>query len=218
MKGISFRVAVASIALLIAVTAQAAVSVGAHGGTLGAGGELGMPLSDHFNARLGFNAFNYSYRGTYDQINYDSKLRLHSATLLLDWHPFAGIFRLTAGAVSNRNRVGLSSTPSGPVTIGSTTYTPSQVGTITGTVSFKPTVPYLGIGWGKAPSSGGFGVDLDVGVLFQGSPKVSLSSNGSLANDPSYQAQLRQEEQKAQNDMKNFKYYPVISLGLEYRF
>ena len=171
------------------------------------------------NARLGFNTYNLTYSTTDSDIDYDAELKLQNTSLLLDWHPFSGVFRLSGGLINNQNKLGLTGTPTGTTTIGNSSYTPAEIGTLTGNVGFKKTVPYAGIGWGNAAAQDKhFGFNFDIGVIFQGSPSVRLSSNGTLANDATFQSELRQEEQDLQADLKDFKYYPVISFGISYRF
>ena len=63
------------------------------------------------------------------------------------------------------------------------------------------------------------GFTLDVGVLMQGEPNVDFNSTGGdLSNDPTFQANLKQEEANAEDDIKGFTVYPVLALGVSYRF
>jgi hypothetical protein len=55
----------------------------------------------------------------------------------------------------NRFEVSLDATPSKNVDIGDHTYTPSQIGTLSGGVKFKKTVPYFGLGFGNAAKAPG---------------------------------------------------------------
>ena len=105
------------------------------------------------------------------------------------------------------------SVPSGTYSIGNRNYTGAEVGTLTGKVDFKSTAPYVGIGWGNA-TSGRFGIAFDLGIVFQGSPQVALSASGIVASDPTFIQELNRENQELENDISEFKYYPVISLGL----
>ena len=54
--------------------------------------------------------------------------------------------------------------------------------------------------------------------MFQGSPTANLSATGPIASDPGFQADLAKEENNLQDDLDNFEYYPVISIGFNYRF
>ena len=52
-------------------------------------------------------------------------------------------------------------------------------------------------------------------MLLQGEPDVDLESDYA---DPTFQANLAQEEASAEDDISDFDVYPVIALGLSYRF
>ncbi|MBI3899701.1 MAG: hypothetical protein HY308_15605 [Gammaproteobacteria bacterium] len=207
--------------LLLTGTANAAgeFGLGVKAGTLGFGLEGIYSLSEQFNLRGGFNK--YSHDGDEDAsgIRYDGELDLQTAGLMLDWHPFSGTFRISIGIFNNQNEVTLTATPTSDQTIGGSTFTASEIGTLSGKVEFKKTAPYLGIGWGNAVGKGNrFSFNFELGALFQGSADVTLSSDGTLADDSTYQAALRTEEQEAEDDLDDFKIYPVIAFGMSYRF
>jgi hypothetical protein len=63
-----------------------------------------------------------------------------------------------------------------------------------------------------------WGFYCDFGVAFTESPDVSLAANGTLAANPAFQANLAQERQKIEDDLEPFEFYPVLSLGIFYRF
>jgi hypothetical protein len=207
---------VALISLLASANAAAAeFGVGIKGGLLGYGPEGTLGLSQYFNVRLGQNSYSYQTEMDEDDISYDGELDWKTTALLLDWHPFGGTFRLTAGLVNNRNTIQLTATPTSNQVIGGTTYTPAQIGTLSGDVSFKRNVPFFGLGWGNAVGKGWpVGVNFEIGVLKQGSPSVSLSSSSGIVSQADLDAEARQTE----DDMKDFDIYPVIALGLSYRF
>ena len=188
--------------------------LGVKAGTLGFGVEGTFGLSESVNLRAGVNSYSVTGDETASDIRYDGKLELRTLALLLDWHPFAGTFRLTAGLMKNDNALRLTATPTASQTIGGTSYTPADIGTLSGDVTFKSTAPYAGIGWGNAARRGRFGGVFEIGAMFQGKPKVSLRASGGLVS----QADLNAEAQEAQTDLDDFKIYPVISLGLSFRF
>ena len=205
--------------LLLAGNAAAeGFALGVKAGTLGAGVEGTFGLSPRFSVRLGANSFTYAYDETASGIQYDADLDLKSGALLLDWHPFRGVFRISAGYMYNKNALHLTATPTQDQQIGGQTYTPAEIGTLTGDMTFKKGVPYAGFGWGNAARGRGFGFSLEIGAMLQGSPEVTLRGDGGLAGDPAFEDDLRQEEQQIEEDLKEFKVYPVISLGLSFNF
>ncbi len=205
------------LSLLWAVPAHAGVGLTVKGGTLGIGVDGTVSLAPRVNVRGNFNLFNYSFSGKQGDVKYDTDLKLRSFAVLVDLHPSAHVgFRLSGGLLFNKNNMGMVSTPTGTYTIGSGTYSGAQVGTVNGKVDFKPSAPYLSIGWGNATGRR-VGLAFDLGVVFQGSPKVALSATGPIASDANFRSNLQQEEQKARDDMKPFKYYPVFSLGITFK-
>ncbi len=203
-----------------AVAGTGDVALGVKGGTLGIGAEVTVGLLPSLNLRTGYNAFNYNGTATKDNIDYDYKLKLGSLPVLVDWHPIpASGFRLSTGLVFNNNKVDATGKTKLSYSIGGTTYSSAQLGTLTGNIDFNSTAPYAGIGWGNAVAKGSpLSLSCDVGVLFQGTPKVSLAASGPIATDATFKANVAKEEATIRDTTDNFKYYPVVSLGLAYRF
>lgn len=207
----------------------AQVALGAKAGTLGAGAELTVGLSRQLNTRLGLNAFDYSERREASDIEYDGEASLRTATALLDWHPGSGGFRLTGGIVYNGTEVTGSSLPpaSGVYDLGGVPVPVSILGTLDAKADFDPVVPYAGLGWGNAVSEGkklGFFVDL--GVIFQGEADVELTPNipaGSPINTTpgardALEILLSREERDLEDEAADYDLYPVVAIGLTYRF
>lgn len=217
--------------LLVGVLAQSNTAV-AKGtvvgkvGTLGAGIEYVHPFNANLAVGFGLNGLSYDDSIEESDIDYDATLDMQTFSLIGDYHPFANGFRLSAGIMQNGNEFSLVGTPTGneTVTIGdnNTEYTADEVGSLESLIGFKSTAPYLGIGWGKAPGSGkGWGFDADLGVLFQGSPEVSLTAtcgNLSQSDCDTLQAEVAEEEASLRSDSDEFEYFPVISIGASYTF
>ena len=60
-----------------------------------------------------------------------------------------------------------------------------------------------------------WGFYCDLGVAFTDSPDVKLSATGAAAG---LTADLAKERNEIEDDLEPFKFYPVISLGIYYRF
>lgn len=198
--------------------ADTGLGVGVKAGTLGLGVEMTKSLSPSFNVRVGVNQYKFTTVRTEGNIHYDMDLKWQSAAALLDWHPFQGSFRMTVGYVFNNNKIDMVATPTGSSTydINGTSYT---LNSLTGDVTFE-NGGYFGIGWGNAGDGKGFGMSLEVGAVYQNSPKLKLTASGSssVVNDPTFQANLKQEQANAESDMSSFKWYPQIALGVSYAF
>ena len=191
-------------------------------GTLGAGVELTLEAVENVNLRLGANYFKLSRQINVEDNDYDMDLKLNSYTAFADWFITDSAFRITAGAFVNENGLTGTSLPSNTYDIGDNTYTSADVGTLTAKVDFTSVAPYVGVGWGNPladDSDWSFMVDL--GVVFAGKPRLDITSTGGLlSNDPNLQADIAQAEQdfKDTDEIKYLRYYPVISVGLNYRF
>ena len=207
---------------ILPVQAQAGilgVGVTAKGGTTGLGADLTVPLvSNWLNLRGGYNFG--ELRPSVDQggIKYKGDAHFESIPILLDLHPFHGMFRITAGVFYNKNELGLSSTVNA-----SDVGNGGGIGTATlnGNMSWsKEWAPYLGIGLGNAADDNfldlpiAVGFSLDIGAFYTGSPDVTLSD--SSGNVPA--ADLELERRQLEEDLSGFKFYPVITLGIHIRF
>lgn len=207
----------AGFASIASASAIDGVAIELKGGLLGLGGEVNYAINPMFTVGLGLNTFTQSMSQSASDIDYDVDFKLQTIALLGNYHPFEGTFRITAGAMLNNNELSMTANPTVSYDIGGTTYTAGQVGTLKSTVDFNAIAPYLGLGWGKSAGSG-FGVTFDMGVLFQGSPNVSMKASGAIASNPTFIANLNAEEASAEDDIKDFTMFPVMSLGLNYRF
>jgi hypothetical protein len=119
----------------------------------------------------------------------------------------------------NGNKIDMEARPMTSYIIGDSTYTPSQVGNLKGNIDFNSVAPYAGLGWGNAASkSSKWGLTLDVGVIYQGTPDITLSADGSLSSNAAFLAELEKERQRLEDSFNEYKYYPVVSFGIYYRF
>ena len=214
-----------SISVLLAVSAvnssnsYAGTAIAIGGGTLGYQVALSQSMSENLNLRITHNAASQSFDGETDGVDYDYDFEFSSTSLLIDWHVFGGGFRLTTGALINDNEIHAQSDINGlTLEVGDTVFTSAEVGRLEGDISFDSYAPYLGFGWGRAISDG-FSVVFDLGVVFQGQPEVSLQTvGGTLSDNPLLLDEVEREEQELQEDADEFDLYPVVSLGLFYRF
>ena len=195
------------------------IGVGAKAGTLGVGGEITTKVLLNVNARVGYNKFDFSTDGDIEDVDYEVGVDLQSFTAFLDWHVFLDSFRISAGALVNKNEISLGARPFTAVEIGGTTYAPAEVGVLKGSVKWDDIAPYFGIGWGDALSSSGrFGFTVDIGVAYTRAADVDLTANGTLSADPAFRAALARERRDIEKELGSFKYYPVLSAGLYFRF
>jgi len=187
--------------------------------SLGFGAELNLSVSDSVSTRFGINYGSFYSSNTYLS-NYDSDVKLQTASAMLDWYPFQGSFRTTGGVFYNNNQVGLNAVPvNGNFSIGNGTYSTTQVSSVQGTTTFNAVAPYLGIGWGNpVESNKGWGLVSDFGVLFQGSPSIDMVATCPGACPGGLQNDLQIENASLQNEIGKFKLWPVVSVGISYQW
>jgi len=214
------------LALLLAMGMNTAahagdLAVAVKAGTLGVGVEATTNIVPLFiNARLQGNGFNYNTTITDTNVTYDAKLKLATVGLLADIYPFAGKFRITGGAYYNGNKLTMTGRPTAAskFTFNNTSYTAAQVGSVTSTVDFNKFAPYLGIGWGDAISSGSpIGFSFELGALYMGKPNTSITATGAAAT-PALASDIAVEKRKLDNSLKKMQFYPVASIGVNFKF
>src|SRR5437588_20112 len=117
-------------------------------------------------------------------------------------------------------------------TLGGATYTSDPTNPITGTgqLDFVKAAPTAMFGFGNlVPESRHFSFNFEMGAVFQGSARTKLNLTGgacdatglycvNAATDPTVQANVAAEQNKINNKLSPFKYYPVVSFGFGYRF
>lgn len=219
MKTFSSRAVVLTAALLLGSNAMADDNFwfGVKAGTLGIGLEASWRAVPWLDVRAGANQYDYDDSGSQAGINYDATLALETFYATANFRFPLSPFRMTVGAYSNGNEIELVSQPMGSYEIGGIPYSPTEVGTLRSSSTFENFAPYLGAGF-DFTLSGRLGLALDFGVLWQGDPIVTLTSDGSLANDPDFLLALDAERQQLESVVEDFKAYPVVSIGFNFNF
>ena len=216
--------------------------VGAHGGTAGVGASAAWDFHDKLAVRAIANRFNYDRKETVSGKRYKGKLELANFGLLLDWHPFDNGFRVSGGAILNRNEINARTT-SDNLKLGDSPI--EYEGAVNANVDFRNFAPYLGVGYDGGRGEKGFSFFAEAGAMFQGKARLTgkgnvmgggltcdftISRNGqaSIATDPTncpanaarrtLEMSIREEHEKLNDKLKNFKVYPVVALGVIYRF
>ena len=215
-------ITLAALAIAGAATAgaaQAQIAVGGSIGTAGASAEAQLKVAPGINIRGGYNYLQYGADDTYDGVAYEGDLDLTTLGAFVDVHPFGNSFFITGGAYFGEKTLGLFATPTQNVEIGSQTFTPSQVGTLSLAADLEDTAPFIGLGWDTTFENPGIGFKFLAGAMFTGTPQVNLTATGgTLSNDANFQTQLAQEEQNLQDEISDYEIYPVVQVGVTLGF
>jgi hypothetical protein len=204
--------------------------------SLGAGVEAATPLTPRSNLRAGFNIFSYDHTFNKDGVAYAGQLRFRSVEAHYDWFPFAGSFHISPGVlVYNGNKLGANaSVPGGSTfTLSNTTYVSDPADPISGAgrVDFPKAGPMLTVGWGNLlpRNTRHFSFPVEVGFIYTGAPRTALNLGGSacdpagvnclsVSSDPAFQANVHVQQDKFNQNMSAFKFYPVVSAGFAFNF
>lgn len=190
------------------------LGIAARAGTLGIGGEAALDLSDRVVVRGGMGLTNLEVSTTFDGVEVELQLPKTWYNVGLDLY-LNGALRIGGGLLFKPDDPQLVGVLEESVDIGGRTFTPSEIGTLTGSIASEDQAPYLLIGFGKHTDSG-FGLSLDIGAAFTGDPRVTLDAQGGTFSDQAeLQARLDQEARNFEGDMKTYlRIWPILSLGL----
>jgi hypothetical protein len=223
--------ALATLSLTAVAAGPTGIDWGGNLGSTGMGMQVGLPLSYAYRltGRIGVNYLDhYSFTRSTTYVNYDLSASLRTFDVLLDWHPAQNGFTLTAGTIYNDNRIDGVGTLNRSATFGfeGRTYSTAQIGRLIGRIDFPKVAPYLGIGWNPAHERDrGWHFSSDLGVMYQGSPRTTLGIGGCTlpGNGCSLVAAfltptITAEARRLDAELKNYRFFPVARIGLNYRF
>jgi len=210
------------------------IGVGVKVSTLGLGGEVAVAVSHRSNVRFGFNAFSYGHTFAKDGATYTGNLNLRSAQgtydlFLLPWlHISPGVLVYNGNNVSANVAV-----PGGQsFTLSNTSYVSDGADPIAGTgkLTVYKAAPMTLIGIGNlVPRSRHFSTSFEIGAAYQGPPRIALNLSGSacdatgqncrsISSDPTIQSNIAAEQAKLNKSASPYKFYPVLSFGVGYKF
>ncbi len=207
-------------AMLVAIPAHADndFGLGVRAGTLGIGVEATWrPPVPWVDLRIGVNGYELSDDGSYSDIPYDGTLSLNSYYATANLHFPLTPLRITAGLYDNGNELSLRSSASDTYEIGGIPFDAADVGTLSSTTSFAGVAPYFGFGF-DFTALNKVGLNLDLGVLWQGDPSVSLAADGPIASNPLFLVALERERRDIAAEINDYKAWPVASLGIVFNF
>lgn len=214
------RVVLLAMVCLLTVSNGRASNVGvtAKAGTLGLGGDVSVGLGPILGLRFGASGYNYDITGQLtDYGDITANMNWMTYGVYLDWFPAGTGFRVTAGAMGNDNEVKLTAEPNEPLELYGVDY---SIDDFRGKVAFNAFAPYLGIGYGNAAGEDGhWHFACDFGVMFQGEPSVEASAHSTVdALQPYLDSALERKRKEIEDDLSFFSLYPVIAVGVSYRF
>lgn len=189
-------------------------SLTAEAGTLGLGGSLSWRFSDHLGIRAGGNYFSYDHSDDVEGITYKANLKLQSFPIGLDLYTSkSSSFHVTVGALINQNKLTGKVPPGTTVDVNGTPY----VTDLALEVKWQDLSPYVSVGGNIYFDSGKHvALGLELGVAYTGSPDITLTRTG--APNPALDADLEAERLQVEQKAKDFKFYPIIKVGVTVSF
>lgn len=214
------------------------VGIGVKVSTFGPGVEGAVRVAHRSNVRAGFNMITYDRTFDKDGVSYAGQLQFKTFEAHYDFFPWAGSFHISPGVLAYIGDpiTATATVPSNQsFSLGGINYysDPTNPAHGTGKIKFNQAAPTITVGWGNLVSrkeGKHFSVPFEIGAAFQGSPKASLNLAGNVCatapgincvnagTDPTVQSNIVSEQNKVNNDMSFFKVYPIISVGIGYKF
>jgi hypothetical protein len=210
------------------------IGIGVKVSTFGIGGEVAVAISHRSNVRVGFNAFSYGDTFNKDGVTYKGNLNLRSAQATYDLFLLKGLHISPGVLFYNGNQVSANaSVPGGQTfTLSNTSYVSDAADPITGSgkLTVYKAAPMVLFGIGNlVPRSRHFSTSFEIGAAYQGPPGVTLNLSGSacdstglfcrsISSDPTIQSNIAAEQAKLNKSASPYKFYPVLSFGVGYRF
>lgn len=186
-----------------------AAGIGIRAGSTGIGGDVAFNVAPATDARVGYSALKWSHDVDTSNASYKGDAKLSNLNALVDFHPLGPVFRLTGGVILNDNKYEANGRPNfGPGSINAKVEAGHRV------------APYLGVGWGNVAGAG-VNFYADLGVMFMGSPKATLTADctGLSAAQCSFlQSQAASEQGALEDKLHRFKAFPVLSIGVTIGF
>jgi len=207
-------------------------AIGFRASTLGAGIEIATPLAGRINLRSGFNFFAFNDPFSIDGVNYTARLHLQSSQTTLDW--FVGGFHISPGFLYVKNSMSAPAFvgPGQTFVLGTQTFLNSVDDPVSGSSSVifpRTFAPLLLFGYGNLlPRSGEqLALPMEVGVAYSGAAQRVGALNGTacvtngcvnFSQNADAQKFLKQEINILNEDLKHYPVFPIVSVGLAYRF
>jgi hypothetical protein len=219
------------------------IAVGGGVSSMGVNMQVAVIANRYMNVRGVGNYFTYSLNNiNVNGLNVSGTANFASGGASVDFYPFPNHgFRVSPGVMFyNQNRIGATVVAPGGTsfTLNNYTYYSSQSNPVTGVagVGLNTQNPAFTMttGWGNMiPRHGNhLSFPVEVGAAFIGSPSMNMAlTSGQVCQDPAgtigcvnvvgnpqIQSNVQAQQQKYQNDINPFRFYPIFSAGVAYSF
>jgi hypothetical protein len=198
------------------------ITLGPKIGTTGIGFQAAVPiLPGRLDLLSGFSTFSYTTTIHVSNMPYHAKLNLGDVPLLLQYYPFHGRFHIDTGIYLNENRlsVALVTPTDGIIRLDHHNFTSAEIGSLAGSTHFNPVAPYLGIGFGNEFAGSRLTLTMNLGVMYEGPPRITLkASNPAILALPSVNQAVLNDQRELNNKARIAEFYPILNVGILFRF
>ncbi|MEL7310703.1 MAG: hypothetical protein AAFN07_04285 [Pseudomonadota bacterium] len=218
---LNFRQQMLALALVgslpLAASADDDFWIAGRAGTQGLGLEATWRAVPYLDFRLGISQFGVDFDSTEAGIDYETEVDLSNIYATANFRVPLSPFRVSAGVVNNRNEGSLFAPQQSSITVGNQTFDGALVGNLRGSATFDDFAPYAGIGF-DFRFANRVGLHIDAGVMYQGEASLTLAADGALATDAIFQQELESERQELEEELSDYRLFPVIALSLSVNF
>jgi len=192
------------------------VSFQLEAGTTGIGGDLRYGLSPKLSGRFGFSFAPFNSTGGMSISGFNTtssqSINFAAAHLLADFVPNESIpgFRLVGGLTYlYQGTVRMVISPSGNYNFANYNLTGAEVGKLDLNVVWKGLAPYAGIGLFNSFPDNFFNFNIDLGIAYLNAPSTHITGTNLLVDN-------NQLEPQFNNNLKNYRWLPVVQLNLNF--
>ena len=181
-------------------------------GLAGAGATVQWGFTPYLAVSAGYTALDASLRDVKtSDATYAADISLRNPQLMLNWAPFGGHFRVSAGAMLQNSRYDLTATDI------------QGTSSLLTSVSFRGSYPLsvapaLSVGWESPLQQRGLGYHLSAGAYYAGQPELTSSSTCASGVSPNAcNAATASERRKVEDELSRYRILPILQAGLLFR-
>lgn len=189
--------------------------IGIKASTFGFGADIIKSFGKNFTLRLGASYYKQDFNvPELDDFGAQGIIysNFGSVSLLFDYYIFRSVY-LSAGVFYNMNTIEFESEATESQQIGNIEVSPETMGSITYGLNPNEVCPYLGIGFGHTISRNRLvAFNVDLGAIYQGSPKVKLDASGMVSPTAN-----PEQQQLLQDNVSQWQFYPFLNFQLSFK-
>lgn len=180
-------------------------------GLAGYGATVQWGFNQYLALSAGYTFMDQSVRNVEtDDATYDGDLRLSNPQVMLNWAPFGGHFRVSAGVIAQDSDFDLRA---------------KDVKNVNGITDARvrgdfaaSLAPAITIGWETPLDKTGLGYHLSVGAMYAGAPEVTVDATCAvLGNGPACDQLSATERKQIESDLERYEFLPILQAGLIFR-